>query len=52
MVTNGVQIDPHPAPPNPRASLDAAMSFDLHIGRHWGRASEPGRSAALLREGF
>jgi hypothetical protein len=29
--------------PNKRAALDAAMSFSLHIGRHWRRASEPER---------
>jgi hypothetical protein len=30
---------------NPAHSLDAAMSFSLHIGRHWRGASDVQRSA-------
>jgi len=32
--------------PNPAHALDAAMSFSLHIGRHWCGASDVQRSAA------
>jgi hypothetical protein len=28
---------------NKRASLDAAVAFNLHFGAHWRRASEPDR---------
>ncbi len=30
--------------PNHRPALDAAVAFSLHVGRHWRRASERGRS--------
>ena len=36
--------------PNPRASLDAAMSISLQFEGHRRRASEPGRSATLFHE--
>ena len=31
--------------PNPAHALDAAMSFGLHIGRHWRGASDVQRWA-------
>jgi hypothetical protein len=37
------------AAPNPAQALDAAMSFGLHIGHHWRRASDVRRLVATMQ---